>query len=72
MTAPESPPREPGEPGEGGQRGAVAALIFIVALVLGGYWLFHELERHNEIQRCIASGQRNCMGDLLHPDEPAR
>lgn len=56
---------------EGGNRGPVVALVFVAALALGAYWLFHELERHNEIQSCIASGQRNCTGDLLHPDSSA-
>ncbi len=66
MTTPENP--DPTEPGEGSRRGALIALLFIAVLTLGGYWIFHEMERHNEIDNCIASGRRNCTGDLLHPD----
>jgi hypothetical protein len=42
----------------------------IVALALGAFWLFKEIERHNEILNCVASGRRNCDA-LLHPDAPA-
>jgi hypothetical protein len=48
----------------------IVALVFVVALALGAYWLFKELERHNEILNCVASGRRNC-DELLHPDAPA-
>jgi len=48
----------------------IVALVFVIALALGGYWLFKEIERHNEIQNCIASGRRNCI-DLVHPDASA-
>jgi len=51
-------------------RGAVAALIFVVVLVIGGFWLFHELQSHNETLNCVASGRRDCSGDLMHPDAP--
>jgi len=64
------PDRDPAEP-EGGQRGAVIALLFVIGLALGGYWLFNALQHHNEIDNCIASGRRNCTGDLIHPDAPA-
>jgi len=48
----------------------IVALVFVVALALGAFWLFKELERHNEILNCVASGRRNCDA-LLHPDAPA-
>jgi hypothetical protein len=71
MTQPDGAPPDPAEPQEGSQRGALIALIFVALLALGGYWLFRELEHHGEIDNCIASGRRGCMGDLLHPDRPA-
>ncbi len=52
-------------------RAAVAALIFVVVLVIGAYWLFHALQGNNETLNCVASGRRNCGADLLHPDAPA-
>ncbi|HEY1941666.1 MAG TPA: hypothetical protein VGH40_06030 [Roseiarcus sp.] len=68
MTPSENP--DPTEPGEGSRRGAVIGLLFVAALALVGYWIFQAMEHHNEIDNCIASGRRNCTGDLLHPDAP--
>jgi hypothetical protein len=42
-------------------RGNIVALVFVVALAIGAYWLFHALERHGEIQACVASGRRDCI-----------
>jgi hypothetical protein len=65
-------PPKPEEPSEGESRdfANLVALVFVVALALGAFWLFKELERHNEILNCVASGRRNCDA-LLHPDAPA-
>jgi len=79
MTHPSEPPPDkgrgppkPDEPSEGENRDFVnlIALAFVVALALGAFWLFKELERHNEILNCVASGRRNCDA-LVHPDAPA-
>ncbi|MGD1038092.1 MAG: hypothetical protein ABR878_13125 [Roseiarcus sp.] len=79
MTHPDEPPpdevRKPPQPDEPPQEGNrdfanIVALVFVVALALGALWLFKELERHNEILNCIASGRRNCDA-LLQPDAPA-
>jgi hypothetical protein len=43
------------------RRPNVVALIFIAALFAGAYWVFNLLERHREIQNCIASGRRDCI-----------
>jgi hypothetical protein len=67
----QSDSQRPSEPRDSGRRGSVIALLFVAALALGAYWLFHEMEHHGEIENCIASGRRNCTGDLLHPDAPA-
>ncbi len=78
MTRPDTPPPDergrpprPAEPLEHENRdfANIVALVFVVALALGAYWLFQALERHGEIQNCIASGRRNCV-DLMHPDAP--
>jgi hypothetical protein len=42
-------------------RGNIVALVFVVALTIGAYWLFHALERHAEIQACVASDRRDCI-----------
>jgi hypothetical protein len=62
-------PQRPGEPRQGENRdfANIVALVFVVALALGGFWLFKEIMRHNDIENCIASGRRNCI-DLMHPD----
>jgi hypothetical protein len=78
MTHPSEPPPDParGPPPDEPPRGEnrdfanIVALVFVVALALGAFWLFKELERHNEILNCVASGRRNCDA-LLHPDAPA-
>jgi uncharacterized protein HemX len=68
--APDPPPPDEPEPEANRDFANIVALIFVVALALGGYWLFKEIQRHNEIQNCIASGRRNCI-DLVHPDASA-
>jgi hypothetical protein len=68
MTQP--PPDKRRKPTQGGNRGNIVALVFVVALALGAYWLFHSLQSHNETLNCVASGRRDCGGDLLHPDAP--
>ena len=68
---PSLPDEDRGPPEDGNRDFAnLVALAFVVALAIGAFWLFHELERHGEIQSCIASGRRNCTGDLVHPDAP--
>ena len=42
-------------------RSNIAALVVIVVLFAGAYWVFNLLERHREIQNCIASGRRDCI-----------
>ena len=79
MTHPDEPPpdevRKPPQPdehpqGENRDFANLVALIFVVALALGAFWLFKKIERHNEILNCVASGRRNCDA-LVHPDAPA-
>ncbi len=78
MTPANAPPPEegPGPPRPAGPSreenrdfANIVALVFVVALAIGAFWLFKALERHGEIQNCIASGRRNCV-DLLHPEAP--
>ena len=54
---------EGGEPPDEEERGRpnIIALVFIVALFAGAYWVFNLLERHREIENCIASGRRDCI-----------
>jgi hypothetical protein len=42
------------------RRAAVAALIFIVLLVLGGILLEHVLRATSQLQDCVMSGRSNC------------
>jgi hypothetical protein len=39
----------------------VAAFIFLVALVGGGYWLADTMARIRKNEDCAASGRRNCI-----------
>ena len=65
------PPR-PAEPPEEENRDFVnlVAVVFVIALTIGGIWLFKTLQHHGEIGDCIASGRHDCI-DLVHPDAPA-
>jgi len=47
---------------EGGvNRASVAAIVFVVLIVLGCVWLFERLSRANDELNCVASGRRNCQ-----------
>jgi hypothetical protein len=39
----------------------IVAVLFVIALALGGIWLFNKLVEHNEIEKCIASGRHDCV-----------
>jgi hypothetical protein len=71
MTAGATPPPEKNgdgaKPPQDDGRGNIIALVFVVALAAGAYWLFHALERHGEIQACVASGRRDCI-EFPHSD----
>ncbi len=53
-----SGPPEP--PQEGPSRGALIALVVIVALVAGGYWLSQHIRAANRVQDCVMAGRTNC------------
>jgi len=54
---------EPNEPhgDEDRSRANLIAVVFIVTLFIGAFWLFKSLESHREIENCIASGRRDCI-----------
>ena len=58
-----SPPEEGPEPPDDDlpNRTNIVALVFVAALFAGAYWVFNLLERHREIENCIASGRRDCI-----------
>jgi hypothetical protein len=39
----------------------IAAVLFVIALALGGIWLFNKLIEHSQIENCIASGRHDCV-----------
>ncbi len=47
-------------PSEGPSRGALIALLVIVALVAGGFWLSRHIREANRIQDCVMAGRSNC------------
>jgi hypothetical protein len=59
--------KEPGS-GPGGQppeEGAsdtakIAAIVFVIILVVGCIWLFNRLSSANQELNCVASGRRDC------------
>ena len=55
--------RRPDEGGdEDGQPGLInlAALVFVILLVIGGVWLAKVLQRHARLEDCLMSGRTNC------------
>lgn len=55
-TEPAPPPTEPPHSG----RGALIALILVVVLAAGGFWLAQHLRAANRIQDCVMAGRSNC------------
>jgi hypothetical protein len=48
-------------PEEGAGDGAkVAAILFVIVLVVGCIWLFNRLSSANQELNCVASGRRDC------------
>ena len=45
---------------EGPSRGALIAVLVIVALVAGGYWLSQHIRAANRVQDCVMAGRTNC------------
>jgi hypothetical protein len=45
--------------------GNVVALLAVLALILGGFWVFHALGTAG-FQRCLDSGRSNCV-DFVNP-----
>jgi hypothetical protein len=44
----------------GRNRGNIAAIVVIIVLVVGGYWLYSTLKHANDLQVCAERGLRNC------------
>jgi hypothetical protein len=66
-TMPQTGDNAPDPQEDNRSRANIVALVFIVLLFAGGFWLFKSLQQSNDIQNCIASGRRDCI-DLSRPD----
>ncbi len=42
---------------------ALYALLFFIALAIGGYFLLREVKREKYVEDCLAAGLRNCDPD---------
>jgi hypothetical protein len=51
---------EPDHAAPSSNRGAVAALVVVLVLVVGGYFLTQALRKNSNLQDCVASGRTNC------------
>jgi hypothetical protein len=47
-------------PQDPGDRATIAALIFVVLLVILCIWVFSELKSNNDLLNCVLSGRKNC------------
>lgn len=45
---------------QGSRRGALIALVVILALIVGGLFLWDRISRMAAIQDCVAQGRSNC------------
>ena len=52
-----------GDPDDDGRRtrANVAAVIAVLLLAGGAYWLMKSLDEHRKLLDCVASGRRNCI-----------
>ncbi len=48
------------EPPPDPRRTTLIALVFVLALVVGGLFLTHELRKMSQIQDCAMQGRSNC------------
>lgn len=56
------------QPDDDNRDGAnIAAVIFVVVLVIGAIWVFNRLNSANETLNCVASGRTNC-NEIARPD----
>jgi len=62
-----SDPRD--DPGDDDRRtrANVVAIIAVLLLAGGAYWLMKSLDEHRKLLDCVASGRRNCIEQI----EPA-
>lgn len=61
MTGSDVTQQQPEPPDDNHSGGVnVAAVIFVIILVLGCVWLVHKLTSANDALNCVASGRRNC------------
>ncbi len=57
--APGPPTPDPEEP-SGSGRGPLIALLLVVIIAAGGFWLAQHLRAANKIQDCVMAGRSNC------------
>jgi len=46
---------------QGSRRGALVALLVILAIIVGGLFLWNRIARMAAIQDCVAEGRTNCV-----------
>ncbi|TNC07502.1 hypothetical protein FF100_32265 [Methylobacterium terricola] len=57
---------QPRDPDAAGRRRALAAMLFLIVLVVGGVWLANTLRREAAREDCLASGRRDCA--VIRPE----
>ena len=54
------PPEDEGGDEQGRRLINLAALVFVILLVIGGVWLAKVMQRHARLEDCLMSGRTNC------------
>jgi hypothetical protein len=60
MTDPQHDASDGGETEGASRRGALVAIVVIVAVLAGGWWLSRALHETGRIQDCVMAGRTNC------------
>ena len=62
-----SEPRDDRDDDDRRTRANLIAIIAVLLIAGGAYWLLKTLDEHRKLMDCVASGRRNCLEQI----EPA-
>lgn len=48
------------DPGRASRRGTLIAVVVLLVLAVGGWWIANRLHQMSALQDCVMQGRRNC------------